>query len=410
MNDQLVNVMSYFTRHALKRCVALLITGVLMMLDVGQIQALTAPDTYGNRGRMGMKKVSFQQLPGWKRDDHAAAFRAFLRSCKSVVGKSPTARKRSSTLLSEVCRKASLMGGRISQSEARKFFERHFTPYKVVSPKPTGLLTGYYEPLLNGSRKPDKRFNIPILRRPDDLVNLVGETLRGSSGVKLTHARKTDKGLVPYYTRAEIERGALKSKGLEILYLDDPVDAFFLHVQGSGRIRLRDGTKIRIGYDGKNGYRYTSIGGVLVEKGEVSWDNLTLSSLRKWLERDPEQAKQILWQNKSYIFFREHGSAKKLSGPLGASEIPLTTGRSLAVDAGYHALGVPIYVTSPSLRHGGGSGSGGFKRLMIAQDVGSAIKGAVRGDIYFGSGKKAGALAGRTKHSGTFTVLLPTLR
>ena len=237
------------------------------MLDVGQAQALTAPDTYGKHGRMGMKKVAFDQLPGWKRDNHAAAFRAFLRSCKSLTGKNSTGPKRSAALLSEVCRKAALKGGRVSQAEARKFFEAYFTPYKVVSPKSTGLLTGYYEPMLNGSRKADDRFNIPILKRPDDLVNLVGETLRGSSGNKLTHARKTEKGLVPYYTRAEIESGALKSKGLEMLYLDDPVDAFFLHVQGSGRIRLRDGSKIRIGYDGKNGYRYTSIGGVLVDGG-----------------------------------------------------------------------------------------------------------------------------------------------
>ncbi len=377
------------------------------MLDVGQTHALTALDAYGKRGRMGMKKVSFDQLPGWKSDDHEQAFRAFLRSCKSLSGKNSSRPKRSMALLKRVCRKAALKGGRISQAEARQFFEAHFTPHKVVTPKSTGLLTGYYEPLLNGSRKPDDRFNIPILKRPDDLVNLVKETLRGSTNEKLTHARKTAKGLVPYFTRAEIENGALKSKGLEILYLDDPVDAFFLHVQGSGRIKLRDGSKIRIGYDGKNGYRYTSIGGVLVDKGEVSWDNLTLHSLRKWLELDRERGRQILWQNRSYIFFREHRE-KKLTGPLGAADIPLTSGRSLAVDAGYHPLGVPIYVTSPSLRHGSGSKSGGFKRLMIAQDVGSAIKGAVRGDIYFGSGKKAGALAGRTKHSGSFTVLLPS--
>jgi len=378
------------------------------MLDVGQEAVLASPDSYVKRGRMGMKVVRFDKLSGWQEDDHAAAFRAFRRSCTAILKRRSTAPKKSSRLLKGVCQKASLLGANISSLEARKFFETSFTPYKVIAPKPNGLLTGYYEPVLQGSRTPDSRFDIPILKRPNDLVNLVGETLRATTGQKLTHARKSGNGLVPYFTRAEIEQGALKSKELELLYLDDPVDAFFLHVQGSGRIKLRDGKMIRIGYDGKNGYRYKSIGGVLVNSGEVSWDNLTLQSLRKWLEIDRERARKIMWQNRSYIFFREHKSTK-LTGPLGAADIPLSDGRSLAVDGSYHTLGVPIFVRSTSLRHGGGPGASGFRRLMIAQDVGSAIKGGVRGDIYFGSGKRAGALAGRTKHSGSFVVLLPSI-
>ena len=393
-------------RHAFNQCVALLIAGLVVMLDVGQTEVLASPVTYANKGRMGMKATSFNKLPGWKSDDHGAAFKAFRRSCGAILKSRSTTPRKSAKLLKKVCRKALQLGNNISSRDARHFFETHFTPHKIISPKSTGLLTGYYEPVLNGSRKSDKRFNIPILKRPDDLVNLVGESMRAVSGQKLTHARKSDKGLVPYYTRAEIEQGVLKSKKLELVYLDDPVDAFFLHVQGSGRIRLRDGSLIRIGYNGKNGYRYTSIGGVLVDSGEVSWDNLTLRSLRKWLEVDRQRARQILWQNRSYIFFREHEN-KKLSGPLGAFDIPLSDGRSMAVDPHYHTIGAPIFVTAPSLRHGGGSGASGFRRLMVAQDVGSAIKGGVRGDIYFGSGKKAGALAGRTKHSGSFTVLLP---
>jgi len=399
-------MISFLTRHAFSQCMALLIAGLVLMLDVGQTEVLASPESYAKRGRIGMKPVSFSKLAGWKEDDQRLALRAFRRSCGAILKRNSTSSKRSAGLLRRVCRKASLLGDNISSPDARKFFETHFTPHKVVAPKSTGLLTGYYEPVLQGSRKPNDRFDIPILKRPDDLVNLVGETMRASTGQKLSHARKSNKGLVPYFTRAEIEQGALKSKELELVYLDDPVDAFFLHVQGSGRIKLRDGKMIRIGYDGKNGYRYKSIGGVLVARGEVSWDNLTLQSLRKWLEVDRERARQIMWQNRSYIFFREHKN-KKLSGPLGAADIPLTDGRSLAVDARYHPLGVPIFVSSGSLRHGNGSSSGGFRRLMVAQDVGSAIKGAVRGDIYFGSGKKAGALAGRTKNTGSFVVLLP---
>jgi len=403
-------MMDYLTRHAFIRCVALLIAGVLLMLDVGQSKVLASADSYGKRGRMGMKAVKFDKLAGWHTDDHSAAFKAFQRSCRVILANRSPAPKKSSILLKPVCKKALSIGANISSQDARSFFEAHFTAHKVTSPKSTGLLTGYYEPVLHGSRTPDKRFNIPILRRPKDLVNLVGETLRASTGKKLTHARKSSKGLVPYFTRAEIERGALKSQGLELVYLDDPVDAFFLHVQGSGRIKLRDGKMIRIGYDGKNGYRYKSIGGVLVDSGEVSWDNLTLQSLRKWLEVDRKRAQQIMWQNRSYIFFREHKNLK-LSGPVGAIDAPLSDGRSLAVDGSYHTLGVPIFVSSPSLRHGGGTRDGqGLQRLMIAQDVGSAIKGSVRGDIYFGSGKKAGALAGRTKHRGSFAVLLPNLK
>ena len=396
-------------RHAFNQCVALLIAGLVVMLDVGQTEVLASPETYAKKARMGMRATGFNKLPGWKSDNHGAAFRAFKRSCGAILKNGSMTPRKSAVLLNNVCRKASLLGNNISNRDARQFFETHFTPYKIISPKSTGLLTGYFEPVLNGSRKSDKRFNVPILKRPDDLVNLVGESMRAVSGQKLTHARKSNKGLVPYYTRAEIEQGVLKSQNLELVYLDDPVDAFFLHVQGSGRIRLRDGSLIRIGYNGKNGYRYTSIGGVLVDSGEVSWDNLTLRSLRKWLEVDRQRARQILWQNRSYIFFREHQN-KKLTGPLGAFDIPLSDGRSMAVDPRYHTIGAPIFVNAPSLRHGGGNGGSGFQRLMVAQDVGSAIKGGVRGDIYFGSGKKAGALAGRTKHRGSFTVLLPKVK
>jgi membrane-bound lytic murein transglycosylase A len=266
------------------------------------------------------------------------------------------------------------------------------------------LLTGYYEPLLDGAREPDARFRVPILRRPQDLVNLVAESQRGAVGSAFTHGRQTANGIVPYATREEIETGALANQGLEFLWLENEVDAFFLHIQGSGRVRLTGGSTIRITYDGKNGHPYTSIGRYLIDRGLFAADQMSLDKLRDWLRADRERGRKAMWQNKSFVFFRELDSSEAESA-LGVLEIPLSDGRSLAVDTGFHAIGTPVYVIAPSLKHAGGAQ--GFQRLMIAQDVGSAIRGPERGDIYFGSGGEAGKLAGITKHPGRFIVLLP---
>ena len=219
--------------------------------------------------------------------------------------------------------------------------------------------------------------------------------------------RKTDTGTQPYFTRAEIEQGALANKGLELLYLADPVDVFFMHIQGSGRIHLTDGTTTRINYDGKNGHPYTSIGRYLVEKGLLDANKVSMQKLCKWLRDDPERGKQVMWQNASFIFFRELKDVDADAGPMGALSVPLTPGRSLAVDPTYAPLGSPVYVSAPTLPPVSGKKGAGFNRLMVAQDVGSAIKGPERGDIYFGSGDKAGKIAGVTKHPGNFFVLVP---
>ena len=266
---------------------------------------------------------------------------------------------------------------------------------------PQGLLTGYYEPLLEGSRTRTDRFQTPIHRRPPELVNIVDETQRGTVGAQLTHARQTSTGLAPFPARAEIASGVLKGRDLELLYLADPVDAFFLQIQGSGRIKLTDGTVVRVHYDGKNGHSYTSIGRYLIDKGIVAADKMSMGALGKWLRADPGRGQQVMNQNASYVFFRElPGDAK---GPLGALDVQLTPGRSLAVDPGFHALGAPVYVYGPTLTHA--TKGAPFHRLMIAQDVGSAIKGPERGDIYFGSGDMAGRMAGITKHPGHLYVL-----
>jgi membrane-bound lytic murein transglycosylase A len=295
------------------------------------------------------------------------------------------------------------MPARMTKAAAKSFFESNFTPNAVSHSGPPGTLTGYYEPILHGSRTPQGGYKTPIYKRPPDLINLVDETQRGSKSAKLTHARKTEAGIEPFATRAQIEQGALKGKNLELLYFSDPVEVFFMHIQGSGRIKLTDGSTVRVHYDGKNGHPYSSIGRYLIDKGLLAADKVSLGALKKWLLADHERGQKVMWQNASFIFFRELKDDNK--GPLGAMSVPLTAGRSIAVDPSHHALGTPIYVSGSGMTHVDKAGA--FDRLMIAQDVGSAIKGPERGDIFFGSGDAAGRLAGVTKHPGKFVVLMP---
>lgn len=350
--------------------------------------------------------VAFADLPAWSKDDHLAAFRAFTKSApalghgvRHVSGKTCIA---SETLISAVLRAAAEADRITTPEAARAFFEAGFVPHRLVHRGAEGLLTGYYEPVLAGSRTREGPFRIPVYRRPPDLENLVAEEERGALAGGLTHAcRAPDGGLVPYATRAEIEGGCLAGQGLELVWLADPVDAFFMHIQGSGRIRLPDGELIRVTYDGKNGHPYTSIGRYLIDAGLFAANDMSLDALKAWLTADPERGRAVMHENKSFVFFRELAG----DSPLGALSIPLSPGRSLAVDTAFHAIGTPVYVTAPELNPWGGTD--GFNRLMIAQDVGSAIRGPERGDIFFGSGDEAGRWAGTTKHAGRFLVLLP---
>lgn len=370
--------------------------------------------------------VPFESIAGWAEDDHRAAFDSFRKSCVRLVAAAAAASKANPAIsgqhpvqtASRVTPSDALLGaceaalalpvGPISRSAAKSFFEAHFTPHRVVHAAGEGMVTGYYEPVLKGSRVKGAGFTTPIFRRPPDLVNLVDETQRGAKADALTHVRQaTDGRQTPYPTRQEIDEGALAGKGLELLYLADPVDVFFMQVQGSGRIALPDGSMVRVTYDGKNGHPYTSVGRYLIDTGAFVAEQVSLQSLEQWLKAEPARGRAAMWQNKSYVFFRELNGAR-VTGPLGAMSIPLSEGRSLAVDTGFHQLGLPVWVSSPKLTHA--TRTGGFHRLMIAQDVGSAIRGPERGDIYFGSGEAAGRLAGVTKHPANFVVLLPNPR
>jgi membrane-bound lytic murein transglycosylase A len=357
-----------------------------------------------------LERVTFADLPGWESDDHLAAFETFLKSCDAVgkVASKPVAKaasqcKASIDDLAAACRVAQSMNSPTKKS-AKTFFETQFVPHRVAQANLNGLLTGYYEPVLEGSRTAQGKFQTPVYKRPPDLVNVVAEEDRASKPEGYTHLRTTAAGDVPFPTRAEIEQGALAGKGLELLYLEDPVEVFFMHIQGSGRIHLTDGTTVRINYDGKNGHPYKSIGRYLIDQGLLAANKVSMAALGNWLRADKARGQQVMWQNQSFIFFRELASDSE--GPMGAMSVALTPGRSLAIDTGYHTLGTPLYVSAPDLGHA--TKDKRFNRLMVAQDVGSAIKGPERGDIYFGSGEKAGQLAGVTKHAGNFFVLLPT--
>jgi membrane-bound lytic murein transglycosylase A len=338
-----------------------------------------------------LKPISFTEIEGWAEDDHAAALRAFIKSAHD----DPKLRYGDAAIL---------LGEDVSREAARIFFEDLYTPHVVEDAGDGGLVTGYYEPEVNGSRERSGKFQVPVYGRPDDLVRVKPDLLRAFYNHKFGTMRRKGDELVPYYTRAEIDAGALEGRGLGILYLDDPVELFFMQIQGSGRVRLTDGSWVRLGYADKNGHPYTSIGKLLAERREGRPPDLTMEGLKSWLREDPARGRALMQKNKSYVFFRELPEAEAGEGPIGAQGVPLMPGRSLAVDTAYHRLGTPIFVSAPALATSDGKP---FRRLMVAQDVGSAIRGKERGDIYWGSGAEAGAIAGRVKHKARFYFLLP---
>ncbi|MBI1385991.1 MAG: transglycosylase [Rhizobiales bacterium] len=388
-----------------------LVAGSILQFGVSEATALTneeAPAVAVAAETGPLVPVAFNQVRGWDEEDHAEAFAAFRQTCRSAVARArrggPALGRGVAAGLARTCRLAHSVSGRPDRRTARRFFETHFRAYAHASDA-TGLLTGYYEPVLRASRTVSERFRYPLLRRPSDLIDQVPHTLRGHHDGKLTAGRWSGGSIVPYFTRQEIEEGALSSRGLEFFYLEDPIEAFVLHVQGSGALRLEDGSVVRVHYDGKNGHPYTSIGGRMVAEGHLTRDEVTLESIASWLRADPERGQRMMWENRSYIFFRELGPTEGRKGALGALGAPLWTGRSLAVDAGRYALGLPIFVASQSLHDPVTRAP--FARLMVASDVGSAIKGWQRGDIYWGSGEAAGLLAGTTAHQGRFAILYP---
>jgi len=343
-----------------------------------------------------LRPVDFSQLDGWADDDHAAAFRAFLNSCRVAPHSEAVA-------AAALAADALALDETLDDAAARAFFEVHFVPHAVEAKEP-GLVTGYYEPEVHGAHAPGDRFGVPVYGRPDDLITRADETERARFNDRVTGFRAIPDGEVPYHSRAEIDDGALEGRGLALLYLDDAVDLFYMQVQGSGLVHLDDGTAKRLTYAGKNGHPYTSIGKVLIARGELSADEIDMDRVKAWLRADEVRGRALMQENVSYVFFRALSEEEGRDGPRGAAGVSLTPGRSLAIDTAHHGLGTPVFVTAAGLKTDGGQP---FRRLMIGQDVGSAISGSQRGDIFWGTGEGAGAIAGSTRHNARFHVLLP---
>jgi len=355
-----------------------------------------------------VEPVGWDTVDGWDKDDHAAAFATFLVSCRPIANTAhPVGESRPMyAALHAVCRRA-LRAGTLGAGAARKFFEDNFRPVRIVKlGDSAGFLTGYYEPIVDGSRFPTREFHVPIYRRPPDLMPPAGTPAGAGFPNSGQSLRRDSRGkLVPYYDRAEIEDGALDGKHLEICWIRDPTEALFIQIQGSARIRLEDGLVVRINYDSHNGYPYTSIGRILIDRKLVPRDEMSMDRIRQWIHDNPDGAKDLRRQNRAFVFFRIVGLGDD-EGPLGAQGLPLTPLRSIAVDKALHVYGTPFFIDA-GLPVDTARASNPFRRLMIAQDTGSAIVGPARADLYWGAGKLAGQVAGRIRHPGRFTMLIP---
>ncbi|MFQ5783665.1 MAG: murein transglycosylase A [Alphaproteobacteria bacterium] len=359
--------------------------------------------------RLDLAPANFAALPGWPDDRHDEAIAAFLRSCERFAPL-PDDRLVGFDGFAGVIadwREPCAAAARIAPGDgaaARAFFEDRFLPFAASDRgEREGLFTGYYEPLLAGARRRDARYTVPLYARPDDLVavdlGLFSTDLKG----RRIAGRVVDGVLKPYPSRAEIDAGLLAGRVPVIAWVDDPVDAFFLQVQGSGRVRLPDGKLMRLGYAASNGRAYVSIGRYLVERGALTRDAVSLPAIRAWLAAHPDDAAAVLGVNPSYVFFRELDG----DGPLGSQGAVLTPGRSLAVDRRFIPLGVPVWLDIATPAADPAAPDRRLRRLVVAQDTGGAITGPLRGDFFWGFGPEAGAIAGRMKHPGRLYLLLP---
>ncbi len=327
------------------------------------------------KNTFSFERKDWSDLPGWENDDLTEAWPAFLQSC-SVLKKN--------TDWARVC----LHSGTIkvpSQSKLKKFFQIYFTPYQIFDSKRTssGLITGYYEPLLKGQLIKSEKFKYPLLGMPRDL-----------------RIPKPGTSKIIYYSRKQIEENYTKLNIPVVLWVENEIDLFFLQIQGSGRVALPSGKILKIGYASHNGHPYTSIGKVLIKEGEVKSHEASMQGIKAWAKRNPWKVKKVLNQNERYVFFKI--ISNNFDGPIGALNVPLTPKRSLAVDSKIIPLGFPIYLSTtwPSSERP-------MNKLMLAQDTGGAIKGPLRGDFFWGFGNLAGQIAGKMKQSGKMWILIP---
>jgi membrane-bound lytic murein transglycosylase A len=352
--------------------------------------------------------IGWADIPGWSDDDHLSAYKAFRASCRPIAAQHalPADPKALGISLRDPCRAAKSLD-KSEGTRARAFFEEHFLPLRISRlGEDAGFVTGYYEPVIDGSRTPTDVYTVPVYRRPSNLF--VRGFKQGDAGLpnKGQVFRKIGRRkLVPYYDRAEIEDGAIAGRGLEICWLKNQTDLLFTQIQGSARVRIEDGSTIRINYDAHNGYPYTAVGRILIDRGIVPKDQMSMQRIREWMDQNPDGAKELRRQNRSYVFFREVQLSDK-DEAVGAQGVPLTPGRSIAVDKALHVYGTPFFIEG-ELPIESEQSKTPFRRLMVAQDTGSAIVGPARADIYFGAGADAGRVSGRLRNNARFVMLVP---
>lgn len=339
-----------------------------------------------------LKAVDWSQLKQWEQDTFLPAWGAFLQSCRTL---------KNQPLWREACGQANAIK-QPDENTVKRFFKYHFIPHQVfnLDGSDEGLITGYYEPLLRGSRTPSDQYRYPLYAPPDELLIIdLGDVYPELKNLQL-RGRLEGRKVVPYYSRAEIESDLPALKGRELLWVDDQVELFFLQIQGSGRIALENGEILQVGYADQNGHPYQSIGKMLVERGELPLERASMQGIKRWGQQNPNKLTELLQQNSRFIFFRELPSS--LPGPVGALGVPLTAGRSLAIDPRAVPQGAPVLLSTtwPNTNKP-------LNRLMVAQDTGSAIKGGVRADFFWGFGLEAANQAGKMKQKGKMWVLLP---
>lgn len=352
--------------------------------------------------------VAFEHLPGWQQDDPSplwaamADCRNYLQSVKSYkAGRLGLTAEDLMPLLDAAAR---VKPG--NAAEARSFFEKEAQPFFIELAKPSaGLVTAFYEPEVAVNDVPDEDYRFPFYRRPLDLIEVDDSNRPRDLDPSYAFARQTENGLKPYPDRREIDQGLLNGRGLEIAWARSKVDVFFAHVQGAARLRYPDGRLRRITYAAKAGHPFSAIGRLLIDLGEIPEADISMQAIRAWLAEHPARVDEILWHNRSYIFFREAEVDDLSRGPIAAAKVPLIAGRSLAVDRQIHTFGFPFFIHAKGLTHMDGGRD--FARTLLALDTGSAIVGPARGDIFTGSGDQAGDLAGAVRNAADFYILVP---
>ena len=398
-----------------------------------------------------LEPIQWSELAGWATDDHGAAFAAFQASCEVFNRQRQLSDTRAvAVALKDICKRMP-RSGTLKGDKARAFFEENFRPVRIAKlGESSGLLTGYYEPIVDGSRMPNPQFHVPLYRRPPDLViqsqsasqtlqsanqnqRKVGLPLKGPAPKGVTQKGVAQKGSAqksaaprkpswafpnrgtvgrlndkkefePYHDRLAIEEGALDGKKLEICYIADPFEAMSIQIQGSARVRLEDGTILRLNYNGHNGHNYTAVGRILIERNLIPREEMSMDRIKRWMLANPDQAREVRGTNRSFVFFRITGLNNE-EEPVGAQGAHLVPGRSIAVDK-THVYGTPFFIES-DLPIENPRAATKFRRLMVAQDTGSAIIGPARADLYWGAGDDAGKIAGRIRQQGRFVMLMP---